>query len=72
LGRAKDLSDFVKHGHEKATIEIELKRRGAKQNLVIQRRLLKANNTSTWKLNGKRKWKDLILNFMYIHISLYI
>ncbi|GBC01516.1 hypothetical protein RclHR1_04210002 [Rhizophagus clarus] len=50
LGRARDISDFVKHGQERALIEIELK---SEDPIVISRIIEKSNNTSKWKLNGK-------------------
>ncbi|CAG8814232.1 23626_t:CDS:2, partial [Dentiscutata erythropus] len=51
LGRAKEISDFVKHGQERASIEIELKSKG--RNAVITRMIRKSNNMSQWKLNGQ-------------------
>ncbi|CAI2185097.1 6636_t:CDS:10, partial [Funneliformis geosporum] len=51
LGRAREISEFVKHGQERASIEIELKNK--RTNVVIMRIIKKANNTSQWKLNGE-------------------
>ncbi|RHZ89185.1 hypothetical protein Glove_18g107 [Diversispora epigaea] len=51
LGRAKEISDFVKHGQERASIEIELKNKN--KNIIITRMIKKSNNTSQWKLNGQ-------------------
>jgi len=51
LGRAKDIKDFVKHGKEKAIIEIELKTKG-REKLVIRRTFGREKNTSTWKIDG--------------------
>lgn len=51
LGRARNISEFVKTGQTDATIEIELKRISG-PNLIIQRSIQKANNSSQWKLNG--------------------
>ncbi|CAG8597007.1 13762_t:CDS:10, partial [Acaulospora morrowiae] len=51
LGRAKEISDFVKHGQERASIEIELKDKS--KNVVVSRTIKKSNNNSQWKLNGK-------------------
>ena len=52
LGRAKDISEFVKHGADKGWIEIVLcNKSGA--NVVIKRHINKNNNTSIWKINGK-------------------
>jgi structural maintenance of chromosomes protein 5 len=54
LGRAKDASEFVKHGQREATIEIELKRNGRlSRNPIITRIIKKENNSSTYTLNGK-------------------
>ncbi|CAB4423620.1 unnamed protein product [Rhizophagus irregularis] len=50
LGRARDISDFVKHGQERASIEIELK---SENPIVITRTIEKSNNSSRWKINGK-------------------
>lgn len=53
LGRAKDISEFVKHGSDKGWIEVVLcNKNGA--NVVIKRHINKTNNTSVWKINGKR------------------
>lgn len=53
LGRARNISEFVKTGKTNATVEIELKRMPGR-NLVIQRNIQKANNSSQWKLNGMK------------------
>ncbi|ORZ12799.1 P-loop containing nucleoside triphosphate hydrolase protein [Absidia repens] len=52
LGRARNISDFVKTGEEEASIQIELKKVDG-QNVVIQRKINKSNNSSGWKLNGR-------------------
>ncbi|KAJ3191489.1 Structural maintenance of chromosomes protein 5 [Irineochytrium annulatum] len=54
LGRAKDIKDFVRKGEEDAIIEIELKRRTKKGNIIIERHLSASNNKSTWVLDGKQ------------------
>ncbi|XJO76391.1 hypothetical protein BDV3_006922 [Batrachochytrium dendrobatidis] len=50
LGRARELQDFVKHGENKAIVEIELKVTGKK--LVITRTFERGSNQSSWKING--------------------
>ncbi|KAG0311359.1 Structural maintenance of chromosomes protein 5, partial [Dissophora globulifera] len=50
LGRAKDISEFVKHGADKGWIEIVLCNRHG-SNVVIKRHINKNNNTSVWKIN---------------------
>jgi chromosome segregation ATPase len=72
LGRAKNIGDFVRTGCESADIEIELQhiegpasqRAG---NPVFSRHLIRANNKSSWKLNGKatsqKKVKELMLQY---------
>ncbi|CAG8637919.1 11308_t:CDS:10 [Funneliformis caledonium] len=51
LGRAREISEFVKHGQDRASIEIELK--SMRTNVIIMRVIKKANNASLWKLNGE-------------------
>ena len=61
LGRAKELSEFVKRGETKATIEITLKRTsgGGDEVDVVKRTLTKAkggtkaNTGSAWHINGQ-------------------
>lgn len=55
LGRAKNIAEFVKTGEDEAAIKIELKQTGGKPNVVIQRNITKANNATTWRVNGKRR-----------------
>ena len=55
LGRAKDITEFVKHGTSKATIEIELFRKN-KANVVIKRVIQKREGAhSSWMINKKGK-----------------
>ncbi|CAO3684313.1 unnamed protein product [Umbelopsis vinacea] len=61
LGRARNISEFVKTGQTDATIEIELKRISG-PNLIIQRSIQKANNSSQWKLNGENKSQKDVMN----------
>ncbi|KAF9209114.1 Structural maintenance of chromosomes protein 5 [Haplosporangium sp. Z 27] len=50
LGRAKDISEFVKHGSDKGWIEIVLCNKHG-SNVTIKRHINKNNNTSVWKIN---------------------
>ncbi|KAI1294565.1 Structural maintenance of chromosomes protein 5 [Mortierella claussenii] len=60
LGRAKDISEFVKHGSDKGWIEIVLcNRNGA--NVTIKRHINKNNNTSVWKINGENKTQKEVI-----------
>jgi hypothetical protein len=52
LGRAKDISEFVKHGSDKGWIEIVLCNKNG-SNVTIKRNINKNNNHSIWKINGK-------------------
>ncbi|KAF9922433.1 Structural maintenance of chromosomes protein 5 [Linnemannia zychae] len=54
LGRAKDISEFVKHGSDKGWIEIVLCNKNG-SNITIKRHINKNNNTSVWKINGENK-----------------
>ncbi|KAG9292682.1 hypothetical protein G9A89_008268 [Geosiphon pyriformis] len=49
LGRAKEISDFVKHGATNAEIEIELKCQN--KNIIINRKIKKEKNSSSWQIN---------------------
>lgn len=52
LGRAREIGEFIKHGEEKATIELELYNdQGA--NFVIKRQISRDDNRSTWFINGR-------------------
>ncbi|KAH8705596.1 structural maintenance of chromosome complex subunit SmcA [Talaromyces proteolyticus] len=54
LGRAKDASEFVKHGCREATIEIELARGPPfKTNPIITRTIKHDGNKNTFTINGK-------------------
>ncbi|RKP11061.1 hypothetical protein THASP1DRAFT_27160 [Thamnocephalis sphaerospora] len=53
LGRSKEVSDFVKHGHDKAIIDVELYRGPPEQNVVIKRQIKRSTNASTWKIDGQ-------------------
>ncbi|KAF9183789.1 Structural maintenance of chromosomes protein 5 [Haplosporangium sp. Z 767] len=60
LGRAKDISEFVKHGSDKGWVEIVLcNKNGA--NVVIKRHINKNNNTSVWKINGENKTQKEVM-----------
>ncbi|KAF9109450.1 Structural maintenance of chromosomes protein 5 [Mortierella sp. AM989] len=60
LGRAKDISEFVKHGADKGWIEIVLCNRHG-SNVAIKRHINKNNNTSIWKINGENKTQKEVL-----------
>jgi chromosome segregation ATPase len=55
LGRAAEISSFVKIGSKKgeATVEIELKGPANKKNIIIKRTFQATSKTSTFTLNGK-------------------
>ncbi|RUS15767.1 LOW QUALITY PROTEIN: structural maintenance of chromosomes protein 5-like protein [Endogone sp. FLAS-F59071] len=65
LGRAKDISEFVKTGKDNASIEIELKHRGRGGNIVIKRQIKKAKNNSIWQINGTIFGLVLILAILH-------
>jgi len=52
LGRAKDISSFVKHGAQEAHIEIELQGKEGERNPVIARKISRANNSSVYYIHG--------------------
>ncbi|KAJ2450766.1 Structural maintenance of chromosomes protein 5 [Coemansia sp. RSA 2336] len=51
LGRAKDISEFVKHGHERGYIEITLASPSGE--LKVKREIIREGNKTLWKLNGR-------------------
>ncbi|KAI2639392.1 P-loop containing nucleoside triphosphate hydrolase protein [Xylaria nigripes] len=54
LGRASHVGEFVKHGEESATIEIELQKRpNDRANHVIRVQINREDNGRKWWLNGK-------------------
>lgn len=54
LGRAGSVKEFVKHGKDMATIEIELyKRPKDRHNYVIRVQIRRDQNSQKWWLNGK-------------------
>jgi len=50
LGRAKDPKEYIKHGKDKAVVEIELHNDNG-ENFVV-RREIRSDNSSEWQLNG--------------------
>jgi structural maintenance of chromosomes protein 5 len=52
LGRSSELNAFVKHGHDKGYVEIELKGKIGMPNLVIRRSINSKNRGSQFTLNG--------------------
>ena len=59
LGRAKEVSEFVKHGTQEALIEIELAKDGKrfKRNIVIRCIIKREGNRTTYSVNGENKSK---------------
>ncbi|KAI9768913.1 MAG: Structural maintenance of chromosomes protein 5 [Geoglossum simile] len=54
LGRAKDVSEYVKHGCREASIEIELAGNPGRSNPVIRRRIQREGNKSQFFIDGKQ------------------
>lgn len=55
LGRATKIGEFVKHGMNDATIEVELqKRKGDRENPVVRLRIIRDGDLREWWLNGKK------------------
>jgi chromosome segregation ATPase len=64
LGRAKDISEYVKHGAKKATIEIELAKDPKRQtsNPVIRTKILRENNKVEYYINDKKENKKRVMD----------
>jgi len=52
LGRAREIGEFIKHGEERAIIELELYNNQG-PNYIIKRTIDRDANRSTWFINGK-------------------
>ena len=65
LGRAKDVSEYVKHGCQEALIEIELAAdpRRHRRNPVIRCNIKREGNKSFFSLNGKPSNKKNVMEF---------
>ncbi|KAL8733040.1 MAG: hypothetical protein Q9181_003746 [Wetmoreana brouardii] len=63
LGRAKDVSEFVKHGEQEANIEIELAAdpKRHRRNPVIKCNIKRENNKSTFSIDGKASNKKAVI-----------
>lgn len=63
LGRAKDVSEFVKHGEKEATIEIELAAdpKRHRRNPIIECHIKRENNKSTFSIDGKPSNKKAVI-----------
>lgn len=65
LGRAGSVKEFVKHGREKATIEIELRKRPTdRHNFVIRVQIRRDQNSQKWWLNDKETTHKNIQDLM--------
>ncbi|KAI5861094.1 P-loop containing nucleoside triphosphate hydrolase protein [Durotheca rogersii] len=63
LGRASNVGEFVKHGKETATVEIELQCRPTERdNYVIRLQIRKEDNKTKWWLNGRDSTHQAIKN----------
>lgn len=64
LGRAKDISEFVRHGQKKAIIEIELARDPTRQarNPIIRTKILKDGNKVEYSIDGKKENKKRVMD----------
>lgn len=65
LGRAGSIKEFVKHGRDKATIEIELQKRPIdRHNFVVKVQIRRDQNTQKWWLNDKETTHKNIQDLM--------
>ncbi|KAH7316428.1 structural maintenance of chromosomes 5 smc5 [Stachybotrys elegans] len=65
LGRAGSVKEFVKHGKDTATIEIELQKRPKdRSNYVVRVQIRREQNSQKWWLNGKETIQKTIQSLM--------
>jgi chromosome segregation ATPase len=70
LGRSKHISEFVKHGTERAMIEITLKSSQQNETVTLRRKFGREDNTSEWCINGKSTTlKDVLTLTKSLHIQ---
>ncbi|KAM0439669.1 hypothetical protein ACHAPT_000761 [Fusarium lateritium] len=73
LGRAGSVKEFVKHGKDTATIEIELQKRPKdRTNFVVKVQIRREQNTQKWWLNGKEtnhKTVQLLMRKLKIQVD---
>ena len=64
LGRAKEVSEYVKHGSQEAMIEIELAKDGKrfKNNIVIRCTIKREGNKSVYSVDGKPQSKKAVVD----------
>ena len=63
LGRAKEVSEYVKHGCQEAMIEIELAKDGKrfKNNIIIRCTIKRDGNKTIFSVNGKPQGKKAVV-----------
>ncbi|KAL7792640.1 hypothetical protein V8C37DRAFT_380180 [Trichoderma ceciliae] len=67
LGRAGTVKEFVKHGKDTATVEIELQKRPQdRSNYVIRLQIRREQNIQKWWLNGKETTHKKIQSLMHM------
>ncbi|PHH87942.1 hypothetical protein CDD83_8210 [Cordyceps sp. RAO-2017] len=65
LGRAGSVKEFVKHGKDTATIEIELQKRPQdRSNHVVRVQIRREQNSQKWWLNGKETTQKAVQALM--------
>ncbi|CEJ92136.1 hypothetical protein VHEMI07805 [[Torrubiella] hemipterigena] len=65
LGRAGSVKEFVKHGKDNATIEIELQKRPSdRRNYIVKVQIRREQNSQKWWLNGKETTHKAIQELM--------
>ncbi|KAE9985330.1 hypothetical protein EG328_007583 [Venturia inaequalis] len=65
LGRAKDISEYVKHGCDTAEIEIELQKTDQMdRNPIIRHTIKREGGKSAWQLNGRTTTHKEILSLV--------
>jgi len=55
LGRAPDISSFVRQGKTDAFVELELKGKIGRPNVIVKRCFQRKNKSSVWTINGESK-----------------
>jgi chromosome segregation ATPase len=61
MGRSSALKNFVRENQKEGHVEIELKGRPGKRNMVIKRYLNSSDNSSKFEINGKVANKEAVV-----------
>lgn len=69
LGRADNVSDFVRRGEQEGYVEVTLKSGNIDAPLRIKRKIKARDNSSSWEINGRPFRCNLLEAWFYLVCS---